>query len=119
MVKIGIMLNAAPFQNQSHYTAVKITEAALDKGHEVTIFLYDEAVYSPMEAQEFPEWERLPKDDFKRLIEKGAEIIACGLCVDLRGLEEGKGYIKEVTVGGLADFANVVSLVDKIITFWG
>ncbi len=117
MVKIGIMLNAAPLQNQSHYTAVKIAEAALDKGYEITIFLYDESVYSPMEAQEFPEWESLPKDDFERLIEKGAEIIACGLCVDIRGLEEGKGYIKGVIVGGLADFANIVSFVDRIITF--
>lgn len=117
MVKIGIMLNAAPLQNQSHYTAVKIAEAALDKGHEVTIFLFDESVYSPMKAQEFPEWESLPKDDFERLIKKGGEIIACGLCVDIRGLEEGKGYIEGVILGGLADFANIVSLVDRIITF--
>ena len=50
------------------------------------------------------------------LAAKGAEIIACGVCVNARGLQGGKDYVEGVRVGGLPDFAEIVGEVDRLIT---
>jgi sulfur relay (sulfurtransferase) complex TusBCD TusD component (DsrE family) len=39
------------------------------------------------------------------LADKGAEIIACGVCVNARGLQGGKDYVEGVRVGGLLQTA--------------
>jgi tRNA 2-thiouridine synthesizing protein D len=49
-------------------------------------------------------------------VDKGAQIIACGICVNARGLENGKDYLEGVKVGGLPDFAEIVSEVDRLVT---
>jgi len=49
-------------------------------------------------------------------VEKGAKIIACGICVNARGLEGGKEFIDGVRVGGLPDLADMVSDADTVIT---
>lgn len=117
MAKIGILLTAGPFQFQNWDTAFNIGEAALDKGHAVKYFLYLDGVYNPIQHQTFPDLDIMPKDRLARLLEKGAEVIACGICVNARGLQGGKEYIPGVTVGGLPDFADIVSEVDRLLTF--
>lgn len=96
--------------------AYEIGRAALDKGHKVKYFLFLDSVYCPIKYQKFPEWEKQPKDKFAELIEKGAEVVACGICTNARGLEEGKDFIEKVRVGGLPDFANIVGEVDRLIS---
>ncbi len=56
MGKIGFLLTAGPFQFQNWKTAADIADAALDKGHEVAIFMYLDGVYNPRGTQKFPEW---------------------------------------------------------------
>lgn len=116
MAKLGILLTMGPFQFQNWDTAASIAEAALDKGHGVRMFLYLDGVYNPIKYQTFPDLEVMPKDRFATLISKGAEVIACGICVNARGLEKGKDYIEGAKVGGLPDFAEIVGDVDKLIT---
>jgi tRNA 2-thiouridine synthesizing protein D len=116
MAKIGILLTEGPFQTQKWETAYNIGKAALERGHEVKYFLYLDGVYNPMRTQKFPEWEKMPKDRFEELVRLGAEIIACGICVNARGLEDGKDYFDKVKVGGLPDFAEIIGEVDRLIT---
>lgn len=119
MAKIGIFLTSGPFPSY-HYKnsdlATNIAQAALDKNHEVIFFLYLDGVLNPIKYQTFPDLALLPKDKFAEVIEKGAKVIACGLCVNARGLENGKDYIDGVIVGGLPDFAESVGEVDTLIT---
>lgn len=117
MAKIGMLLTRGPFQFENWETAYNIANAALDKGHEVEMFLYLDGVYNPIKYQTFPDLPVMPKDRFAELAGKGAKIIACGVCVNARGLEKGKDYIPGITVGGLPDFAQIVSDVDRLITF--
>ena len=56
------------------------------------------------------------KDVMKKIVEKGANIVACGLCVNARGLEKGKEFIEGVSVGGLPDFGEMVGEADAVIT---
>ncbi|ODS32617.1 MAG: putative sulfurtransferase DsrE [Candidatus Scalindua rubra] len=116
MAKLGILLTLGPFQFENWETASNVANAALDKGHEVQMFFYLDGVYNPIKCQTFPDWSVLPKDRFAELVKKGANIIACGVCVNARGLEKGKDYIDGVTVGGLPDFAQIMSEVDSLVT---
>ena len=115
MAKLGVLLTLGPYQFENWETACNISNAALDKGHEVQMFLYLDGVYNPIKYQTFPDWTEMPKDKFAELVKKGAQIIACGVCVNARGLEKGKDYIDGVTVGGLPDFAQIVSEVDSVV----
>lgn len=116
MAKLGILLTLGPFQFENWDTAASIAEAALDKGHQVRMFLYLDGVYNPVKLQTFPDLAVMPKDRFAALMAKGAQIIACGICVNARGLEKGKDYIEGVKVGGLPDFAEIVGDADRLIT---
>jgi len=116
MAKLGILLTSGPFQFQNSDSAVSIAEAALDKGHDVSIFLYLDGVYNPIKYQTFPDLDVLPKDRFAALAARGVTIIACGICVNARGLQKGKDYVEGIRVGGLPDFAEIVGEVDRLIS---
>lgn len=116
MAKIGFLLTTGPFQFEGWETLCNIAEAALDKGHEVSVFNYLDGVYNPIKHQTFPDLNVMPKDRFVTLAEKGAKIICCGVCVNARGLEGGKEYVDGIKVGGLPDFAEIVGSVDRLIT---
>lgn len=116
MAKLGLLLTLGPYQFENWHTACNIANAALDKGHEVQMFLYLDGVYNPIKFQTFPDTPSVPKDCFEELVKKGAKIVACGICVNARGLEKGKDYIEGVVVGGLPDFAEMVSDVDSLVT---
>ena len=116
MAKLGILLTLGPFQFENWETAANLAEAALDKGHEVDIFYYLDGVYNPIKYQSFPDLPVMPKDRWAKIAERGAKIIACGICVNARGLERGKDYVEGVRVGGLPDFAEIVGEADRLIT---
>ncbi|MDE3073992.1 MAG: DsrE family protein [Chloroflexota bacterium] len=116
MAALGILLTGGPFQFENWETAFDIGDAALEKGHAVRYFLYLDGVYNPIKHQSFPDLGVLPKDRVARLVESGAEFVACGVCVNARGLEGGKEYVGGVRVGGLPDFAEMVGEVDRLIT---
>ncbi len=115
MATIGILLTGGPFQFQRWETAVDIGDAALAKGHGVKYFLYLDGVYNPIRHQTFPDLDQMPKDRILKLVDKGAEIVACGVCVNARGLQGGKDYVEGVRVGGLPDFAEMVGEVDSLV----
>jgi tRNA 2-thiouridine synthesizing protein D len=118
MAKIGILLTEGPWQTENYKVFTKLAEAALEKGHEVHSFWYLDGVYNPIKHQKFPgvDDKDLPVSGMKRLVEKGAKIICCGICVNGRGLQQGKEYIDGVKVGGLPDFADIMGECDTLVT---
>jgi tRNA 2-thiouridine synthesizing protein D len=115
MAKLGLLLTEGPWQTENYEIFARLAEAALDKGHEVEGFWYIDGVYNALKGQKFPEDVPLPVERMKKLIEKGATIRACGICVNARGLEGGKDYIEGVPVGGLPDFADMISESDALV----
>lgn len=116
MATIGFLLTAAPLQTEHPETAFRIAEAALDKGHDVQMFFYLDGVYNPNQCQTFPDLAVMPHDRVRTLLDKGAKIVACGICVNARGLQNGRDYVEGVVVGGLPDFAEIVSESDRLIS---
>ncbi len=115
MAKICMILTEGPWQTENYEIFARLAEAALDKGHEVQAFWYLDGVYNALKGQKFPEDVPLPIQRMQTVVEKGAKIIACGICVNARGLEGGKDYIEGIPVGGLPDLADMISETDTFI----
>ena len=105
MANLTFLLMDAPFENQRTVTALRLVDAALRKGHDVTVFAYEgaaaltfarqtqhaNAVHGRDLAQED---HPLPKEWAAALLrtaqENGRKLewVNCGLCVDERGVNE-------------------------------
>lgn len=115
MAHLGFVLSLGPYQFQNWETVYNLSRAALKKEHRVSIFLYLDGVYNVIKHQTFPDYPVLPKDKFAELKNSGAEILACGLCTNARGLQSGKEFIEGMRVAGLPDFAEILGKVDKLV----
>lgn len=116
MATFGIVITHSPLQYQHVETAYGIAMAALDKGHAVKIFCYIDGVYGPMRDQDFPGMLQLPRERFAALLEHGATVMCCGLCVNGRGLDGSTAFVDGVTIGMLPDLADIVSDCDRVVS---
>ncbi|MBI3355122.1 MAG: DsrE family protein [Nitrospirae bacterium] len=84
---ITILLSTTPYSFENTHTAAKIAEAALAKGHEVTIFASGDGVHNFTKGQKA---KGIPNasDVFSKLIEKGLSVELCGTCLVFRGIKE-------------------------------
>lgn len=118
MANLTFLIMDAPYENERTVTALRLVDAALKKGHDVTVFAYEGAVALTFVKQaQHPnavhgrdaaqEDHPLPKDWAAALIEtaqkagRKLEWINCGLCVDERGTGE---FIPGAKRGSPADF---------------
>jgi len=103
--KLTLVLMDAPFENARTVTGLRLLDAAIRRGHEVTVFAYEGAVALTF-AKQAPhanavhgrdavqEDHPLPKDWIAALMEaaqlNGGRLdwVNCGLCVDERGVGE-------------------------------
>ena len=115
-MKLGILLTEGPFQTEHHETATEIAKAALEKGHEVEMFLFLDGVYNALSTQAMPYAKNQPVDSFKKVLSLGGKIVACGVCVAARGLDGGKYFIKGIAVGGLPQLSEQIDRADRFIS---
>ncbi|MBI5408021.1 MAG: DsrE family protein [Nitrospirae bacterium] len=71
--KITFFLNTSPYSHENTYTALKIAEAALDKGLETHLVASADGVYNFLKGQK---GKGLPhaSDGFKALMDKGLKV---------------------------------------------
>ena len=116
MANINFLLTEGPFQTEKWSTAAKIAAAAIKKGHKVTFFCYLDGIYNGLSTQKFADWDKVPGDYYKELVDTGAEIVCCGICVNARGQQDGKYFYEGIKVGGLPDWAAFVGGADRVVT---
>ena len=82
---LTIFLTTTPFAHQNSYTALRLIDAALDKGHTVNLFASADGVHNFTVGQRAA---GLPEigPAFERLMQKGLHIELCGSCLSLRGI---------------------------------
>jgi tRNA 2-thiouridine synthesizing protein D len=114
MAHIGILLTKTPFQFENWETAVNLADSALVKGHTISLFLYIDGVFNPLKRQSHLLSTKLPNERFSALVEKKARIIVCGTSAKMRGIGD-KDYIEGVIIGGLPDFALMLTEVDRLV----
>ncbi len=116
MANINFLLTEGPFQTEKWATAAKIAGAALKKGHSVSFFCYLDGIYNGLSTQKFADWEKVPGDYYKELVEAGAKIVCCGICVNARGQQDGQFFYEGIKVGGIPDWAAFVGEADRVVT---
>lgn len=115
---LAFALMDAPFESSRTATALRLIALAIGRGHDVSVFAYEGAVYLPF-ARQTPhanavhgndveqEDHPLPREWIAALMEAAAakgvrfDWVNCGLCVDERGAGES---IAGVRRGSPADF---------------
>lgn len=122
MGQLGILLTGGPFDSERWRTGYEVGRAALDAGHEVTYFHYLDGTLVPVAGQEFPDcaddglFDEMPVEKYQELIEDGAEVLCCGLCVNARGIDAETDYPSGVEVGLLPDLADLIGEADRVIS---
>jgi tRNA 2-thiouridine synthesizing protein D len=124
-----IAIMDAPYESANSTTALRIVNAALQKGHSVNVFAYEGAVSLTMKAQAphpnpvkgtTVEQEQHPttKDwigalfQLARRNQAKLDWVNCGLCVDERGAGE---WIDGPRRGGPKDFLDAASASDATL----
>jgi tRNA 2-thiouridine synthesizing protein D len=126
---LTIAIMDAPYESANSTTALRIVDAALQKGNNVTVFAYEGAVNLTMKAQQphanpvkgtTVEEEQHPttKDWVASLFalaqKKGVKLdwINCGLCVDERGAGD---WVEGPRRGGPKDFLEASNASDQTL----
>lgn len=111
--RIGFILGTGPSSVHAH-TVAHWAGTALDKGHQVAIFLVGEGIYNALP----PATNKNAGKLLHRLMERGAEIAVCTNMAKTKGLvAEGAGT--GITFGSLLHFSEMVAQCDKLLAFNG
>ena len=117
MSRLGILFFSGPYQTQASETVVRLANAALDKGHEVRVFCYMDAVNALLENQKKIEGIFNIEEGFKEILNKSATVRLCNLCLLVRGtmkycLNKECGDVKRA---GTPDLAKIIDETDRLV----
>lgn len=116
-MKIAIQVMTPPYSYQDMDSAIKIAEAALNKGHEVAIFLFADAVNAANSRVKPIRVDRnIPKKLEELIKEKGLRVDICGLCMEYRGLAA-EALIEGARPSGLPELAKLIAESDRFLSF--
>lgn len=115
-MKITIQTMVQPYTHQDLDTAIKLAEAALDKGHEVGLFLFADAVLATNTVVKPIRKDRNIPDILQQMVaERGLKVDICGICMDYRGVTADM-IIEGATPSGLPELAELVATSDRFIS---
>ena len=117
---IGFLFFSGPYQSQSPETTCKLAKAALDKGFKVQIFLYMDAANCVLENQKKIDGIFNIGESFEELVELGALIRVCNLCLVVRGTAKSMMKRKSETGGkikraGTPDLSKIIEQTDRFL----
>jgi tRNA 2-thiouridine synthesizing protein D len=113
-----LLLFDSPFQHDSAEQVYEIAKAAINKGYQVNVFLMMDGVYNLIISQDSSSLNtQTISERLKDLIEKGAKITICRVCMEIRGLEE-KLLPAGSDVGGIFDLSDMVANSEVVLNFF-
>ena len=116
MTSISFLFFSGPYQSQACETLNELANAALDKGMEVRIFCYMDAVNSVIQNQKKVTGTVNIEECFAKLVERGAEIKLCTLCMLVRGTS--KFMIQGAKKGGTPNIKSMIEETDRMIAIY-
>jgi tRNA 2-thiouridine synthesizing protein D len=117
VVTYTLIINEAPYGKERAYTAIRFAWTCDVEGHKVRIFLLENGVYLAKKNQS-PAENVAPNTgkNLAELIEGGAEVKACGVCMQARGLSE-SDLISGVKSATMHELVEWTTTSDKVIVF--
>jgi tRNA 2-thiouridine synthesizing protein D len=113
--KLLIILFTPPWQSENTDTVYQFAKAAIEEGHEVTVFCDIDATYNLMASQILPN-QATPAGRISQLIEMGVQIQACSESARLRGIDLQTNLMKGVVRSSLGKLAELIEQHDKVIS---
>jgi sulfur relay (sulfurtransferase) complex TusBCD TusD component (DsrE family) len=114
--KLLIILFSSPFQYQNTDTFCEFAKAAVEGGHEVSVFCDIDAVYNLVASQILLE-KMTPAKKFAKLIEKGVRVLVCQQSARFRGVDVEKALVKGVIRSSLGELAQLMEGSDRVVSF--
>jgi sulfur relay (sulfurtransferase) complex TusBCD TusD component (DsrE family) len=109
-MKINVLLTTSPELENSN-TVLNLINAAIDLGHESTIFFMDDGVYNVVKGNHI-------SSKFAQLRDKGASLALCGHTAEERGVKK-EDCIDGVAFAGQYELAVLINESDRFLTFGG
>ncbi len=113
-MKLGIMVRTGPYSNQNIDTALRLLNAALDAGHQVALFLFEDGVYNAS-SQMRPTGDRNIGEQVRALSERGADVAVCGQCGNYRGMQK-EALVEGVKRAGMGQLGQMVATCDRFFS---
>mgnify|MGYP000874302892 FL=1 len=111
-----IQVMVQPYIHQDMDTAIKLAEAALDRGHEAVIFLFADSVLAVNSLLKPIRGDRdIPRKLEKLIEERGLQVDICIVCMEYKGMNSSM-IIKGSRPTGLPGLADLISRSDRFIT---
>lgn len=116
MGKLLIILFSSPLQHQNTDTVYEFAKAAVEEGHEVSVFCDADAVYNLVATQILLD-QTTPAKKLAKLIDMGVRVLVCQQSARLRGIEVEKGLIEKVMKSSLGELAQLMEESDRVVSF--
>jgi len=116
MGKLLIILFSPPWQSENTDTVYEFSKAALEEGHDVTVFCDIDAAYNLMASQILPN-QTTPTGKMAQLIKAGVHVLVCRESARLRGIDTQKNLIEGVVESSLGRLAELMEKNDRIVAF--
>jgi sulfur relay (sulfurtransferase) complex TusBCD TusD component (DsrE family) len=116
MGKLLVILFSPPIQFRNTDTVFELSRAAIESGHEVTLFCDTEATYNLLSSQVLPD-QTTPTNKIAQLIQKNVRVLVCRESARLRGIDVKKDLIEGVKESSLGELADLMRENDRVIAF--
>lgn len=115
---ILFILNDPPYGTERCYNALRLANALgkTDAGRRVTVFLMADSVSAAKAGQKTPEGYYNMERMLTRLISAGGEVLACGTCMDARGLSD-SDLMKGARRSTMDELAAATAEAEKVLVF--
>jgi len=116
MGKLLLILFSSLMQSQNTDTVYELAKAAVEMGHQVTVFCDADATYNLMASQMLPN-QTTPARKIAQLIKTGVQVLACRESARQRGIDLQENLIEGVVESSLGRLAELMEQHDRIVAF--
>ena len=123
MASMIVMTGEPPYGKERVYSALRFALAARFEGHDVNVFLLEDAVFAAKSGQNPVDIQgllgaRMPNcgELLAEVIKSGAKVKCCGVCCNERGSKQ-EELIEGVEIGSMYDLVKWVAETDKNVMF--
>ena len=110
MGKLLIVLFSPPMQSENTDTVCELAKAAVEEGHEVTVFFDVEATYNLMKNQ-------VSSNKISELVKQGVKVLVCRESARVRGIDVKDDLVEGVVESSLGKLAELIEEQDRVISF--
>ncbi len=116
MTTFTIIIFEAPYAKERALSALRFAWTASLEGHKINIWLFENGVYLAKKGQKPAQGLTNYGETLENLIKDGAQVKACVVCADARGLTQ-TDLMDGVKLATIHDLVEWTVNSDKVITF--